>query len=245
MTEESFRVEGQNRPGRWLITCDHASNQVPDWINGGDLGMPAQDMERHIAYDIGAEGVSLALATLLDCPVIMSQFSRMVLDPNRGADDPTLLRKLYDGSIIPANRHAGRAEFDQRMTRLYHPYHGQIAEMAARQDNTVICAVHSFTPQLRGRPARPWEVGVLYASDARLAIPVMDECCKAGWCVGDNEPYNGDLPGDSIDQHALRDGRLNILIELRNDLIETPEQQGFWAQQLAPILVRALATTGL
>lgn len=245
MTNDAFEVEGAERQGRWLVTCDHASNAVPDWVNGGDLGMPAEDMQRHIAYDVGAAGVSKALAKLLDSPAILSCYSRMVLDPNRGADDPTLLRKLYDGSIIPANRSADRAEFEKRMTRLYHPYHNEIEALAQKRDDTVICAVHSFTPQLRGRSKRPWEIGVLYAHDDRLALPFMDECRAAGWCVGDNEPYNGDLPGDSIDQHALKQGRLNVLIEVRNDLIETKENQVFWAEQLAPMLERALTKTGL
>lgn len=245
MTNDAFEVDGAERQGRWLVTCDHASNAVPDWVNGGDLGMPPEDMKRHIAYDVGAAGVSKALAKLLDSPAILSCYSRMVLDPNRGADDPTLLRKLYDGSIIPANRSADRAEFDKRMAKLYHPYHDELEALAQKRDDTVICAVHSFTPQLRGRSKRPWEIGVLYARDDRLALPFMEECRAARWCVGDNEPYNGDLPGDSIDQHALKQGRLNVLIEVRNDLIETKENQVFWAEQLAPMLQRALTKTGL
>ena len=90
MTHPAYEIEGADRPGRWLVTCDHATNHVPDWVAGGDLGLPAADMGRHIAYDIGAAGVTRHLAALLDSPTILSRFSRLVIDPNRGEDDPTL-----------------------------------------------------------------------------------------------------------------------------------------------------------
>jgi len=230
--------EGATRAGRWLVTCDHATNQIPPFIEGGTLGLAAADMERHIAYDIGALGVSRALGEYLDSPVIWSDFSRLVIDPNRGADDPTLVMKLYDGTLIPANRDANTAE---RMELCYTPYHAKYAELAARREDTVICAIHSFTPQLNGRPKRPWEVGVLYASDTRLSAPTLTHLRNAGLCVGDNEPYAGHLRGDAIDTHALQHGRPNVLIEIRNDLIETDAQQKEWAQRLAPILEAALS----
>lgn len=241
----SFHIDGADRAGRWLITCDHATNRVPDWVNGGDLGLDPADMSRHIAYDIGAAGVARHLAQALDSPTILSDFSRLVIDPNRGEDDPTLLMKLYDGTIIPANRHADEAERTRRLDALHRPYHDAYASLVSRRDDTVVCAVHSFTPQLKGRPPRPWEVGVLYASDDRLAVPFMAACRARGWCVGDNEPYSGHLPGDAVDRHALRAGRPNVLIEVRNDLIEDPSGQALWAANLAPILKDVLAQSGL
>ena len=99
-----FIVTGIDREGPWLITCDHARNHVPVEINGGDLGLPANEMHRHIAFDIGAEGLSLAIGSLLNAPVLCSNFSRLVIDPNRGEDDPTLLMKVYDGTVIPAKQ---------------------------------------------------------------------------------------------------------------------------------------------
>jgi len=103
---QAYYTEGETRQGRWLLTCDHATNHVPDWIGGGDLGLPAADMGRHIAYDSGAAGVTSHLAAAMDAPAIFSNFSRLVIDPNRGEADPTVLMKLYDGTIIPGNRHA-------------------------------------------------------------------------------------------------------------------------------------------
>ncbi len=105
MQNESYEIIGEDRSSRWLVTCDHACNRVPDWINGGDLGICADDMERHIAYDVGAAGVTRALADILGAPAVLSRFSRIVIDPNRGEDDPSLLMLLYDGKIIPANRY--------------------------------------------------------------------------------------------------------------------------------------------
>ncbi len=109
------------------------------------------DMARHIAYDVGAAGLARALGAALDSPVICSDFSRLVIDPNRGEDDPTLVMKLYDGTIIPANRHVDAAEIERRLDTLYRPYHAAYAELAARQPDTVILAIHSFTPCLKGR----------------------------------------------------------------------------------------------
>jgi predicted N-formylglutamate amidohydrolase len=245
MHETAFQISGADRPSRWLVTCDHASNAVPGWVNGGDLGLPAPDMGRHIAYDVGALGVAQGLGDALNAPVIASCFSRLVIDPNRGELDPTLLMKLYDGTVIPANASADEAEKEARLDRLHRPYHVAIADLAAQRADPVICAIHSFTPQLVGRSPRPWEVGVLYAGDGRLAQPFIAACRAQGWTTGDNQPYSGNLPGDSIDRHALKHGRPNLLIEVRHDLIDTPQGQAVWATRLALLLQQVLADTGL
>jgi predicted N-formylglutamate amidohydrolase len=106
----------------------------------------------------------------------------------------------------------------------------------------VIVAIHSFTPQLRGRAPRPWHVGVLSAGDRRLAHPLLARLGgEPDLCVGDNQPYSGHLPGDALDRHAVQPGRPHVLVEIRNDLIETPDQQRAWGQRLAPMLDAALA----
>jgi len=237
----AYRIIGEDRPGRWLVTCDHASNRVPDWVAGGDLGIGPADMGRHIAYDVGAAGLAEALGTGLDSPVILSDFSRLVIDPNRGEDDPTLCMKIYDGSIIPANRHADAAEVDRRLALFHRPYHDALGAVIAARRDPVIVSIHSFTPQLRGRPPRPWHVGVLYAGDTRLALPLIARLrAEADLCVGDNEPYSGHLPGDALDRHGVAPGRLHVLIEIRNDLIATPAAQAGWGERLAPMLDAAL-----
>jgi len=246
MTTPSYFIEGPERPSRWMVTCDHASNRVPSAVNGGTLGLPEADMSRHIAYDVGAAGLSRALGQALDAPVILSNFSRLVIDPNRGEDDPTLVMQLYDGTLIPANRGITLQEKEARLNAYHRPYHAAYADLADRQDDTVILAIHSFTPRLRGKPQRPWEVGILFAQDTRLSDPLISRLQAEGdLTVGINEPYSGHLPKDAVDRHALRKNRLNALIELRNDLIETPAQQQLWADRLAPILQAALKDTNL
>ena len=243
--QEPFTILGAGRPARWLVTCDHASNRVPPEVAGGDLGIAAEDMARHIAWDVGAAGVATALGELLDAPVILSDFSRLVIDPNRGEDDPTLLMKLYDGTIIPANRHADAAEVERRLALFHRPYHQALSRLVEARDDPVILSIHSFTPCLRGRAPRPWQVGVLYSHlDPRLSRHFLAHLvARPDLCVGDNEPYLGHLPGDAIDRHALSAGRHNTLIELRNDLISTPEGQRAWAERLAPLLTAALEDT--
>ncbi|MFN3847099.1 MAG: N-formylglutamate amidohydrolase [Paracoccaceae bacterium] len=237
---EAFEIQGADRIGPWLVTCDHATNRVPEWL-GGRLGIASEDMLRHIAFDVGARGLALALGRVLNSPVLCSDFSRLVIDPNRGENDPTLVMKLYDGTIIPANRHVGPADVEARLQRLYRPYHDAYAQMA---QGRVILAIHSFTPSLKGRSPRPWHVGVLYSHlDDRLSRAVIAGLQQVpDWCVGDNEPYSGHLPGDAIDRHALMHGRHNTLIELRNDLIATDAAQAVWARRLAPVLTVALNT---
>lgn len=245
MTYRPFSIHGKDRPGRWLITCDHAANTVPSEINGGTLGLSDADMERHIAYDVGAAGVTLELARLLDSPAILSNFSRLVIDPNRGEDDPTLLMKLYDGTIIPGNRHADAIEINKRLNLCYRPYHRALTELAARP-GMVLLSIHSFTRQLDGRPPRPWEIGVLHADDQRLSKPLIAALSAQGGApVGDNEPYGGHLPGDAVERHALDHGRPNVLIELRNDLIRSPDNQNAWANRIAPVLQGVLDDSGL
>ena len=246
MTQKPYDTIGGGRASRWLITCDHATNHVPDWIGGGDLGIAPEDMARHIAYDLGAAALTRKLAQRMDAPAILSNFSRLVIDPNRGEDDPTLLMRIYDGTVIPANKSLDQAGRNQRLDRLYRPYHRACAELAAARPDRAICAVHSFTPQLRGRPPRPWVIGILYShQDERLGPALVQACRDQGWITGDNEPYSGHLEGDSIDKHALAHGRPNVLIEIRNDLIRDEAGQDLWAGRIAGVLDGLLEAQGL
>jgi predicted N-formylglutamate amidohydrolase len=246
MTWQPFHIHGAARESRFLVTCDHASNHVPAAVQGGCLGLGADDMARHIAWDPGAAGVALHLADALGAPAILSDFSRLVIDPNRGADDPTLVMQVYDGTVIPGNRGIGAAEIAARRALCYDPYHAALAGLAGARPDRVLVAIHSFTPQLRGGPPRPWEIGILHGRDARLALPLLARLrAETSLCVGENEPYGGHLDGDSIDRHALRPGRPNVLIELRNDVIATEADQAGWATRLAPMIADVLECSGL
>ncbi|SFI86281.1 N-formylglutamate amidohydrolase [Albimonas pacifica] len=228
-----------------LLLCDHAANTVPAEVNGGDLGLPAEDMARHIAYDVGARGLTLRLAARLGFPAVLSTFSRLVIDPNRGEDDPTLIMKLNDGSVIPANRGVGPEETQARLDAWHRPYHdairAQIDRAEAQGVRPALISMHSFTKQFRGRPPRPWHVGVLWDEDGRLPLPLMEILREEpDLVIGDNEPYTGALAGDCMWTHGTCRGLPNALIEVRNDLIADAQGEAIWAERLAPILTRAL-----
>lgn len=130
-----------------------------------------------------------------------------------------------------------RKRLSGRLERLHRPYHRAVADVIAAREDPIIVAIHSFTPQFVGRPFRPWHVAVLYSGDTRLAYPLLARLNGEGdLCVGDNEPYSGHLPDDSMDRHGIQPGRLHTLIEVRNDLIENPAEQEKWGKRLARIL---------
>ena len=236
-----FVTAGSQRNENIIIICDHATNTVPPTIAGGDLGLQTSDIQRHIAYDIGAANVSAHLGMLLDAPVVCSNFSRLVIDPNRGEDDPTLLMRVYDGTLIPANRHATNADLEERLELCYHPYHAEVARLVAERDTPTIISIHSFTPQLKGRPLRPWEVSILSNHDRRLSDPLLDALySQKQITTGDNVPYTGYLQGDTMYKHALPNNLLHTLIEVRNNLIVNEKGQENWATRLAPLIKTAI-----
>lgn len=238
-----YEILGEARPGPWIVTCDHATNAVPPEV--GDLGLPPEEMERHIAYDVGALGVATALGEALDAPVLASTFSRLVIDPNRGRDDPTLVMRLYDRTIVPGNRRLDAAEIERRVETYWRPYSAALAALMERE-GAMIVAVHSFTPRLNGYAPRPWHIGILSAWDRRLADPLIASLAgEVDLTVGDNQPYGGHLPGDSVDRHALCHGRPNALLEIRHDLIRAEADQRAWGLRLAPHLEAARAAADL
>ena len=228
-----------------ILLCDHAGNALPPEY--GTLGLPPQQLARHIAYDIGAAGVTRALAAALGAPAVMTRYSRLLIDPNRGADDPTLIMRLSDGAVIPGNRRLEEPERDKRVRLYYSPYHRAIDAIIDRclasGVTPAILSIHSFTESWKERP-RPWHVGVLWDGDRRLAGPLLDALWAEGdLIVGDNEPYSGQLEGDCLWQHATQRGLVNALIEVRQDLIRDAAGQAAWAARLGRIVAKLLRAT--
>lgn len=221
--------------GGLLILCDHASNAVPPDYDR--LGLPESELQRHIAYDIGAAEVTRQLAALTGAPAVLSTFSRLVIDPNRGPDDPTLVMKLSDGAIVAGNAGADDAEVERRLERFYRPYDRAVgaaidAALASGRPPAIL-SIHSFTPAWKGVP-RPWHVTVLWDADPRLPVPLLAALARPGdVVVGDNEPYDGALAGDTVNRHATRRGLANALIEVRQDLIADAAGATAWAHRLA------------
>lgn len=240
----AFQIVNASAAPHLIFVCDHASNALPSEY--GALGLAPELFARHIAYDIGAAEMTRAFAAAFGAPAILGAYSRLLIDLNRGADDPTLVMKLSDGAIIPGNAMADANEIRRRIARYYRPYHDAIEREIARAKTAgvkpVIVSIHSFTPDWKGRK-RPWHVGVLWdRKDARLAAPLLDELRNAGdLVVGDNEPYSGELEGDCMSQHALTHGLIHVLIEIRQDLIGDAAGVTCWSARLVPIVRRALA----
>jgi predicted N-formylglutamate amidohydrolase len=227
-----------------LIVCDHARNAFPPQY--GALGLPAEALARHIAYDIGAAWLTRRLAARLGAPAVLSTFSRLLIDPNRGADDPTLVMRYSDGAIVPGNARIDASEIAYRTETYWRPYRDCVRStaeaMLAAGPEPAIVSIHSFTPVWRGF-VRPWKAGVLYDSDDRLARAVLRGLAEQGLAadeIGDNEPYRGGLPGDTIDAVAMARGWRNALIEIRQDLIATRESAEDWGDRLARLLAKAL-----
>ncbi len=230
------------------ILCDHASNALPPAY--GDLGLPPGAFARHIAYDIGAAWLARRLAKLLDAPAVLSTFSRLLIDPNRGGDDPTLVMRISDGAIVPGNARLDEAEIARRRDLYWRPYRQACIDLVERMSASgrapAVLSIHSFTPAWRGR-LRPWKVGVLWDMDPRLPKPLLEALASepdlqpADEAVGDNEPYDGALAGDTIDEVATARGLANALIEIRQDLIATEPDATAWAARLARLIAPILA----
>ncbi len=229
-----------------VLLCDHAGNALPSGY--GTLGLPADQLKRHIAYDIGAAQVTRELAAALDVPAVMTRFSRLLIDPNRGRDDPTQIMRLSDGAVIPGNRHLDDAEREQRTRLYYDPYHRAIDRVIdaciASGTPPAILSIHSFTESWKTVP-RPWHVGVLWdEQDARLAQPLLDRFFAEGdLIVGENEPYAGQLEGDCLWQHGTCRNLVNAIIEIRQDLIRDAQGQAQWARRLCRIVGTILGDT--
>jgi len=219
--------------------CDHASNRIPPEL--GQLGLPESELERHIAWDIGAAGVTEALSAVLDAPAVLCETSRLVIDCNRQLDGPTLIPVISDGTAVPGNVALSDAERRTRIRSWFWPYHDAIetllAERSARAIEPDVIAVHSMTPSLAGS-VRPWQIALASAADRRLTDPVLAALRARGdLLVGDNEPYDIDPDLDfSIPFHALRRGRRYLQLELRQDEIDEPLDQRRWALILAEAL---------
>lgn len=234
----------------FLLVCDHASNAVPDSYK--NLGLPEATLTSHRGWDIGAAAVTGLIAQKLQCPAIFGGFSRLLIDPNRGLDDPTLIMQLSDGEIIPGNRAVLPGQkcdaWRERVATYHTPYHERISAQVTRAEKAgvvpIILSVHSFTPIWKG-VKRPMPAAVLWDKDDRLrkhlkdalaSRPVNDD--RFSGPIGDNQPYSGRLKNDTLYTHGTSKGLPHAMIELRQDLLTTVADQTYWAD----VMVAALST---
>lgn len=225
-----------------VLACDHASNALPPELP--DLGVSEADMQRHIAWDIGAAAITCGLARMFDAPAILCGTSRLVIDCNRQLHDPTLIPAESDGTPVPAN---ARLDAHQRAARIrdyFEPYHAACRKILEARCQAglkpLFVAVHSMTERMKGID-RPWEIS-LSSDRNRAATDTLLAALRAvpGLCVGDNQPYNMDPAEDySTPEHALSRGLPYIQVEFRQDLVATPAGQMHYARIFAQALSAA------
>ena len=214
-----------------LLLCDHASNRVPEGI---ELGIRPEQLDLHIALDIGAGPLTRALAARLDAPAILATVSRLVIDLHREPDHPDLIPSASDGHLIPGNALPDR---EARILAWHRPYHEALARLIDETRPRLLAAIHSFTPRLETAAAdRPWEVGILYNQDDRAARGALDLLAAEGLVVGDNQPYSGKLLNATLNRHGEGRGIPYLAIEVRNDLIADAPGVARWCDILARVI---------
>jgi predicted N-formylglutamate amidohydrolase len=227
-----------------VLIGDHAGRAIPAVL--GDLGLPAPELERHIAWDIGVAELGPALARAMDAPFISQAYSRLVIDCNRDPARADSICEVSDETEIPGNARLSEAQRASRIEAIFKPYHAAIAALLdGRAGRTkALIAVHSFTPVFQGF-VRPWRFGVLHRSDSPLSramLAVLREA-EGSEFVGDNEPYAMDTVDYTIPHHADARGLDYVELEVRQDLIATSADAQAMAQHLAPLLERAVKLT--
>lgn len=236
---EIFNPEGRSRA---ILTCDHASKRVPRCLSS--LGLERADLERHIAWDIGAEAVARRLAESLDATLVVAGYSRLVVDCNRPLSVAEAFVARSEATDIPGNQNLSEDERIARAEAFFWPYQDAVHQVVAsglQSAVPVMVSVHSFTPVYHGE-RRPWDIGVHYRLDKRFATLALDHLRADGaLVVGDNEPYPVALDEDyTVPVHAETRGIPYVLFEIRQDHIGSEAGVVAWAERLAGFLNEAL-----
>lgn len=224
-----------------VLVCEHASNFIPPELNG--LGLTEEARLSHAAWDPGALGMAKAMADKLKASLVFSKVSRLVYDCNRPPHALDAMRDVSEAFDVPGNRHLNDAQRQARIAQFYEPFESALANEVMRHKEPVIITVHSFTPVYDGR-VRDLEIGILHDSDTRLADAIL--AVANTHMVRRNQPYG---PEDGVTHtlrvHALPKSRLNVMIEVRNDLIASQSAQHAMAQTLSEWVAKALDSLGV
>ncbi len=217
-----------------VLLCEHASNYVP--AEYSDLGLEADDLRRHIAWDIGAAAVTRRLSAQLDAPAFLGTTSRLLIDLNRPLDAASSIVTRSEATDIPGNIDLDRMERDHRARRVFRPFHTWVSHHLDRRQQggrpLRIVSVHSFTPVFLG-VRRLWDGGVLFDRAQAFGLSVVDRLRQAGLNVEANVPYKTDRAEDfTVPIHGDDRDIPAILIEIRNDLIGDQAGVDAWATHL-------------
>ncbi len=228
-----------------MIFCDHASREIPAELH--DLGLPASELARHIAWDIGAAGVAEALADIFDAPAILSPVSRLVVDCNRQLNAPDLIPERSDGTAIPGNLNLTPEDRALRVERWFEPYHAAVESIFLERERrgiaSIALSIHSMTNNMAGNH-RPWQISFSSHDDRRLVEPMIEILRRSNDIeVGDNQPYSMDPAVDfSTPFHAVRRNLPYLQVEFRQDEVADAAGQLRWAQRFARALTEAVST---
>jgi predicted N-formylglutamate amidohydrolase len=242
-----FDVVGVGSDAPYVFVCDHASRALPRAL--GSLGLPPSELERHIAWDIGAASLARGLQRALGGFLILQNYSRLVIDCNRPLSSPDSIVTQSEDTVIPGNLALSREQAEVRAVSIFEPYHARIRreldERAASGRASFLIFVHSFTPAFRG-VARSWHAGVLHLENARAARALLAALrLEPGLVVGDNEPYAASTLTDfGLVEHAERRALPYVELEVRQDLLGDASGIVTWTERLARLLPRAFATSG-
>ncbi|MCP4383888.1 MAG: N-formylglutamate amidohydrolase [Hyphomicrobiales bacterium] len=237
--EAPIVVENPEGAGAFVVLCDHASSHLPRFY--GSLGLTADDLTSHIAWDPGALGVARRMAAKLDAPLIWPNMSRLVIDCNRDPAAHDLITTETEGRAVPGNEALATNERERRLATVHAPYHAAIdaclSRRAATGRSSALLAVHSFTPLWHGE-SRPWQVGIVFGDDRRLADSVIAGLGnEPGLTIGINQPY---APADrvyyTLARHRRRANLPAVMFEIRNDEIADQDGQQRWADRLSALL---------
>lgn len=244
-----YRILNPDGAASMLVVCDHASRAFPAAM--GHIGLDASALDLHIAWDIGAADVTRRLSERLDAAAALAGYSRLLIDVNRQPGDPGSIPEVSDTTTVPGNQNLSEPDQLARVESFFWPYHHAVSNALAhlwrRGPAPAFFSIHSFTPSLGGED-RYWDIGVLWNRDPRLAVPLLDKlkAIDGGrYHVGDNEPYSGKDIAYTLDLHAGAAGLPNCAVEIRQDLIDTPEGAQHWADILAGVFVDILAQPNL
>lgn len=236
----AFEVLNPQGESRAFLVCDHASNAIPRGLV--DLGLGPEQLAQHIAWDPGAAAVARGLAARLDAPLVLGGYSRLIVDLNRPLASPESMPEQSAGVVIPGNCNLSRQARAARAAALFSPYHQAVGRLLdARADRQpLLLSIHSFSPQLDGR-SRPWQVGVAYGRDRRLADLMRHGLGLRGDLrVGDNQPYGIEDANDyTLPTHGEGRGIGHVMIEIRQDELRTLAAVGAWVERLAGAYARA------
>ncbi|MCP5381926.1 MAG: N-formylglutamate amidohydrolase [Kordiimonadaceae bacterium] len=230
----AFEIINPRGKANIVLICEHASNHIPDDFE--NLGLSEEQLKLHIAWDIGIGAVTKNVAKTLDAPAILARFSRLLIDANRAIEQDGLIPVSSDGHHISGNQNLSDDEIDARINRFYMPFHNateKLIETKAKNNQApLIFNLHSFTPTMNGFD-RPWNAGMLWNRDNRLATEVQKRLETYGCIVGDNLPYSGQDLFHTMNTHGDRHGFPHVGIEIRQDELENEAGIEKWSRILA------------